>query len=103
MLARIPGSLRRLRLRIVDEQAGHSSATTRSQLEVLLAEVDVQSYAQRLAEAVPTLADAVVVVDGRWINIRVGTFRRTNADEPAWMKGVLDPRLYEVHGDVDGW
>ncbi|KAI0708044.1 hypothetical protein C8Q76DRAFT_800321 [Earliella scabrosa] len=58
MLARIPVSLRRLRLRIVDEQAGHSSATTRSQLE-------------RLAEAVPTLADAVVVVDGRWINIRV--------------------------------
>ena len=100
MLAHIPGPLRRLRLRITSDQAQlpWPAVITQPHLGVLLTEVDAQAYVQRLVAAVPTLADAAVafVDGGGWAETRVGTFRRTSADEPEWMKGALDPEMYEV-------
>ena len=100
MLAHIPGPLRRLRLRITSDQAQlpWPAVITQPHLGVLLTEVDAQAYVQRLGAAVPTLADAAVafVDGGGWAETRVGTSRRTSADEPEWMKGALDPGMYEV-------
>ncbi|KAI0708049.1 hypothetical protein C8Q76DRAFT_139706 [Earliella scabrosa] len=99
MLAGIPGPLRRLRLRVTGH-VSHLSRPSRSktppQLGVLLSQVDAQAYVQKLVKAIPTLTDVVIVIDGRWVDRHGGTFRRTDGDEPDWMKGVLDPTMYEV-------
>ena len=100
LLARIPRALFRLRIRIT----GILLERMLPQARDWLFQDDRQEHVkrvveepvQRVAGAIPTVTDAIIIIDGRNIEQRVWTFRRHDADQPGWMRGALDPCMFEL-------